>query len=501
MDVFQDLIEELRDENLLEETVIDFAALTGASPVTSNGHSNGNGNGSELAEDEPSQTEADFYRKRAIDEVSSLQMVEHVLSGIEREYLKVVPAVFDDLQAKKALHQFIQVHADPTSAEYAEAEFRLMRETEGWMTALSERDKKISPANLRRFCENSRPVLSSQALMALGRFYRNSAYTEVGRSKFDLVMTRLFTREIDDSKRRLLFSRVDMVGHIKTLYANWASVALYSTEDSTLRTRTVVAGFEECVSEIEKNESFENLINSDFFDKLHQFKEATGEMFFTPEIVGAAIDCNVRIGNRFVDLIRLERERSSIERIEEKYGFEYDQVISDAAGKTLQLVDLLKSLPEEDADDNPTEPVQPVAAKPSKVFKDNSSSRKSGLFQVNKWLLLLTILVAGSSAGLYFWADQSGPEASSAETAADVSFAKSALKEYLRTGRATKENLYAITLPSWDSLSDEKKKEVLAQALEFANSNGLKSVNILNPKGRTVGFASQNRSELLNPGP
>ena len=219
MDVFQDLIEELRDENLLEETVIDFAALAAALPAQPNGDSEvAEG---ELAEVKTPETEADFYRKRAMDEVSSLQMVEHVLSGIEREHLKIVPATYDDLQAKKALHTFIQVHADPTSTDYAEAEFRLMRETEQWMSALSERDKKITAANLRRFCENSRPGLSSQALMALCRFYRNSAYSEASRSKFDLVMTRLFAREIEDQKRRLLFSPVDMVGHIKTLYANW----------------------------------------------------------------------------------------------------------------------------------------------------------------------------------------------------------------------------------------------------------------------------------------
>jgi len=496
MDVFQDLIEELRDENLLEETVIDFAALAAALPAQPNGDS-------EVDEGEPAEgktpeTEADFYRKRAMDEVSSLQMVEHVLSGIEREHLKIVPATYDDLQAKKALHTFIQVHADPTSTDYAEAEFRLMRETEQWMSALSERDKKITAANLRRFCENSRPGLSSQALMALCRFYRNSAYSEASRSKFDLVMTRLFAREIEDQKRRLLFSPVDMVGHIKTLYANWASVALYSTEDSTLSARTVVAGFEDRVSEIEAAETFEDLITSGFFDKLHQFKEATGEMFFTPAIVGAAIACNVRIGNKFVDLIRIERERSSIERIEAKYGYEYDQIISDAAGKTLQLLDLLKSIRDGDDAERQALTATKVKAAPKAVVKEKGRSR---LFQVNKWLLVVTIIIAIASGSLYYWADEAGPESSSAETAKDVGFGTSPIREYLKTGRATSENLYAITQPTWDQLSDEKKKEVLTQALVVANENGLKNVNILNAKGRTVGFASKTRLELLNPGP
>ena len=175
MDVFQDLSEELRDEQLLEETVIDSIAEAEAGTLSEDDP--GMSTASDAAFDDADrtlvpegETEGDFYRKRAIAEVSSLQMVEHVLSGIEREYLKIVPKSYDDLQAKKALHQFIQVHADPSSTDYAEAEFRLMRETEAWSTALAARDAKISPAHRRRFCEHSRPGLSSQALMSLGRF-------------------------------------------------------------------------------------------------------------------------------------------------------------------------------------------------------------------------------------------------------------------------------------------------------------------------------------------
>ena len=178
MNVFEDLIEELRDENLLEQTVIDLPKSTS---VKSNGHESGqalndpdgdvaesdsNGSHPNSGFDMPSaepESEADFYRKRAIDEISSLQMVEHIFSGIEREHMKLVPAAYDDLEAKKALHKFLQVSADASTTDYADAEFNLMRETETWSSALSERDQKISVSNLRRFCENSRPVLSSSS--------------------------------------------------------------------------------------------------------------------------------------------------------------------------------------------------------------------------------------------------------------------------------------------------------------------------------------------------
>jgi hypothetical protein len=515
MNVFEDLIEELREENLLEETVIELrkaASQPGLGSALDTDGSEEELSGARQtqsedaadpeagASDEPVD-ERDFYRKRAMAEVSSLQMVEHVISGIEREYMKVVPKAYDDLEAKKALHRFVQVTGDTASKEYAEAEFHLMRETEAWSTALSERDQKISVANLRRFCENSRPVLSSQALMALGRFYRNAAYSNLTRAKFDLVMTRLFSREMGDEKRKLLFNRVDMIGHIRTLYANWASVALYSAEEASLQTRAVVAGFDDRVKEAESADSFEKLLENSFFDTVHEFKEATGEMFFTPEVVAAAIDCNIRIGNRFVELIRLETEKTDLQSIERKYGYEYDQVISDAAGKTLQLVELLKGLPADGESDQTTSSVPVVEKRTASVKKETSKSGRAELFRVNKWLLAATILVVLASIGMFFWANQPDSGQSATEQAASVEISAPELTEYLRSGRATPGTFYAITLPAWSELPEARKKEVLQKAREFANSKGLATVRLINVRGDLEAYATASRSEVLNPAP
>ncbi|MEO8042730.1 MAG: hypothetical protein ABI646_08990 [Acidobacteriota bacterium] len=519
MNVFEDLIEELRDENLLEATIIDpkgseatvsraggssldFALKTDR--IVDRSTTTSVAAESEFETAASDENGNDFYRKRAADEISSLQIVEHVLSGVEREHMKMVPATYDDLEAKKALHRFLQVQTDSTTTDYAEAEFHLMRETETWSSALSTRDRKISVANLRRFCESSRPVLSSHALTALARYYRNSAFSELTRAKFDFVMTRLFSREIEGEKRRVLFGRSEMVEHIKTLYANWASVALYSAEDISLKAGAIVAGFADRVAEAECSVTFDQLIQNKFFTKVHEFKEATGEIFFTPEVVAATIDCNVKVGNKFVDLIRLERERTNLESVEEKYGYEYDQAISDAAGKTLQLVEVLKNLPDSDSEEG----VDRAGVKYSRGAAEQATreSKKERapwitfeLFAVNKWLLIATIIVVLASTGLYFWSSQPSNETSSAENAADVSLENSPLKEYVRSGRATSETFYAIALPAWDQLDEAKKREVLQQAFEFAKNNGQKNVQFVNVRGRSVAFVSQKKVELLNP--
>ena len=221
---------------------------------------------------EKPSTEREFFRKRAMDEVSSLQMVEHVLSGVEREHLKTSPMSYDDLEAKKALHKFLQVSGDLKSPAHAEAEFALRQETEAWSFALFERDQKISAANIRRFCEESRPVLSSAALISLARFYRNAPFSEDVRGKFELVMTRLFSRDAGDETRRVLFPREEMIGHMTTLYANWSSIALYSSEEDAVPVSLALTKFDEFGLDAENAETFDQLLEMDFFNRVRDFK-------------------------------------------------------------------------------------------------------------------------------------------------------------------------------------------------------------------------------------
>ncbi|MEW6361799.1 MAG: hypothetical protein AB1477_06720 [Acidobacteriota bacterium] len=510
MNVFADLIEELKEENLLEETIIELkrkaAEANGIIPNGSNGtvkpdadtlqaNESDSGPSAEQKPENETVDEVEFYRRRAMEEVSSLQMVEHVISGIEREHMKMNPAVYDDLAIKKALHRFLQVSADISSPEYSAAEYSLMHEAESWFAALARRDSNISVANLRRYCENSRPVLSSQALMALGRFYRNSPFTEAVRGKFDFVMTRLFSREVEGERRKLLFSRPEMIGHIRTLYANWSSLSLYPREEHSEGIGAVVGRFDAFVKEAEAAEGFDSLIESDFFNRLRLFKEETAEMFFASEVLAAAMECNVRVGNRFVDLLEAERENDNVEKIEEKYGYSYDTIISNAASKTLFLVELLKG--EKDVEREETVQ-QPEARKITLDFESAPvvQKRKVG---VNKWLLAATIIVALISIGIYFWSSNAGPEASGVQEAKNIELPAGNLQKHIRFARRSDETLYGMAQPTWSALSEDEQRQLLGEAFAFAQSVGLKRVNILNEKGRTIGYATKDKAEVFRP--
>lgn len=442
-------------------------------------------------------SEKEYFRKRAMDEVTGLQMVEHVLSGVEREQMKTVPMTYDDLPVKLALHDFLQVSHDTNTTEHAQAEFRLMQETENWYSALSHRDKNVTVAHLRRYCETSRPALSAQALISLARFYRNSPYSESVRSKFDLVLTRLFSREIEFDQRELLLTREEMIYQLKGLYADWSSIQLYSADEEDSEILIATLKFEDFLSEAEDTESFEAMITNDFFNRLRIFKESCSENFFAPLVTAMAIEANIKIGNRYIELLQKEKERTKTSEIEEKYGFLHDQAISDATGKTLQLLDLLKERTENDGR-GPAEIVE-VSVKEQKQSRARVNKKPRNKFlAVNKWLLAATILTVISCVGLFFWAEYENQEIKTSTKVVKVNIENSEFKDYLQTARITDETFFGITMDTWENMNTEKKEEFLRKILSVGVQKNYKKVKLINANGKSVGFASEEKVEVYN---
>ena len=516
MSIFDELVEELKEENLLEETVLDrrragaepYSDLSATAQETS---IVGDAQASELfdaastevshAASQVPDSSQDSFRKQAMEEVSTLQMVEHVLSGIEREHMKLAPKAYDDLGVKKALHRFMQVGAVSDTAESSEAQSAFYSEARNWSTSLSDRDREISVANLRRYCENSRPVLSSQALIALARFFRNAPFSEAVRGKFDFVMTRLFSRDIGDEKRKLIFPESEILGHISTLYSNWSSLSVGEVDEDRSKVSEMVQAFRGFITEAETSEKFDNLINSDFFNRIRLFKEQTNESFFLPEVVAAAIDCNVRIGNRFVELIKTEQSANTEGLLEERYGYAYDIIISNAAGKTLLLQDLLND------DEAPAAEIEPKAESPAPVtpspvkFERTPADELSrwSLFAVNKWLVALTVLVIVASGGIFLWPETAANANSGIDISPAFEISDPDLKAHLREASTNNETLYAETATTWDALSEDEQKEFLSKTYAFAKGKGIRKVSFLNARGKTVAFASEARLDIYGP--
>lgn len=526
MNIFEDLIEELKEENLIEQTVIetnntdgDFNTFSGDTVKTENNAAPRQPvSGSKDAErqsaekvsppaaviadqmpvvenaarnesvNEPeSLNEAEFYRRRAMEEVAFLQTVESVFGGIEREQVKIVPNPYDDLEVKKTLHTFLQMSADAPPAEHAAAQFQLLRETESWHSSLALRDARIMTAHLRRYCETSRPPLGAPALIALARFYRNSPYSEAVRSKFDLVVTRLFSKE-SGSDREMVFSRDELAAHIRELYAEWSSVPMYATEDDDAQIRQTVGQFEDFINEVAAAATFDSLIDSNFYNRLRLFKESTNEDFYAPDVAAAGIEANLRVGNRYVELLNREKDAKGVAALEDKYGFAHDQSISDATGKTHTLIELLnqkKPVAPPPVKEKPVvlarapEPVRQTIVEPPIAVKPGSKFGK---------LIVAAIVLTAIILGVYFLT-RSEPVELNAVGAPKVNLENSMLKEFLREARVSESTLKGVATPAWTELDEEKKREVLKQTLDLGAEKKFTKVELIDEAGKTVGSA------------
>lgn len=488
--------------------------------------------------DEAAPNNAEFYRKRAVDEVAFLQMVEHVFAGIEREQMKIVPKQFNDLEVKKYLHTFLQVSEKLNTNEQAQAEFQLLQETENWYSVLTHRDKRISVNHLRRYCETKRPPLSSPALVSLARFYRNSPYSEQARGKLDFVITRLFSKDIENEHREMAFSREETVTHLKELYAEWSSIPLYSIDEDDSEILLIALKFEDFITEAAVAGSFDELIRNDFFNRLRLFKKETNENFFAPLVVAAAIESNIRIGNRYVEL--LENEKSNKSAFEDKYGFLHDQTISDATGKTFQLVELLsQNFEKPKSVEKPVEKSAPVKKqikaerqtkpetklpesikkearlttenkKPANTIEkkakiENQSTQKIEKIEFNnpagfnKWIWTAAIFTILLSFWLYFWANSNNSTAKEATNVKNVNLENSSLKESIQTARINGETFSASVLPAWNNLPDSRKEEILKKIVSIGGDKGFNKVQLVNNEGKIVGLASPEKVDIYKP--
>lgn len=534
MNIFEDLIDELKEENLLEATVTENLKAADAAnkstekpdvlPLRKNPEiphleipsiqtttrenfnvaaiENNSETTQTYQQNQPVESvepidQVEFFRKRANDEVLCLQMVEHVFAGIARQQEKPAPKVYDDLAVKKSLHNFLRVSGDPQSPEHAEAEFLLRQETENWYAALSHIDRQISVSHLRYYCEMAKPVLSAQALISLARFYRNSPYSESVRAKFDLVVTRLFSKDLYNKKRELTSEKDSLIKHLSSLYDEWESVSLYTSEEDEAEVLLTALKFEDFINEAESAGNFEELIRHDFFNRLRSFKQNTNEQFFTPLITAIAVESNARIGNKYIDLLEQEKENGNIEKLENTYGFLHDQIISDALCKSLELVVILRtkfSAPEPHV-------IKPVEVEPEKIVKVREVSVKEKQKQkqkpvapkqvqkgINKWLLGATFLAVIISGSLFLWSrgNSSGTDEKVSQDIKKVNLEKSVLNEYVRDARIGNNTFFAIVQPNWENISQTEKEDVLKRILQVSQEKGFKDVRLINAEGKTV---------------
>jgi hypothetical protein len=114
-------------------------------------------------------------------------------------------------------------------------------------------------------------------------------------------------------------------------------------------------------------------------------------------------------------------------------------------------------------------------------------------------LIAATLIVLALSVGVHFWSENTTTVNAGVELASSLDISGTDLKQHLLEASTSGETLYGVLQPTWEALAEDEQKQFLAKAFEFAKSKGMNKVNLLNARGRTVGYASAARLEVFGP--
>lgn len=502
MNVFEDLIVELKEQNLLEETILDFDQLQ--IELDDVGESAGSAGHAATWNEHAAAPKAEVVKKRISEQMVALQMVDHVFTGVERDFLKTEPQVFDDLPAKKALHRYVQASKSPDSDDFFEAESKLLLEMEAWTLALTARDREIAVAALRRYCETAQPPLSPQALFSLARFYITLEPSDETVRKFDFVVTRLFSKIEDGGQRSLICSRDEIVGHLKKRYSDWAVVQPHLQASNEQDVTAAVLNFKQFITEAEQAASLDELKDSSYFERVRSAKNEAAELYFRPQFTAAVIECNIALANRVTEFLQSEMHRlGGPDKVLEKFASLDQFLISDAAGRTFSFKQALDYDLGFDPFDSPLEFSKPASDKQSAYPKDRvysrpyiAKKRSTTIFGLNRWLVIGCVIALMVAASFYVWGENLFADNAAVATAKSIDIGDPELKKFAKSVKLSNEMLYVITTNAFDDLARDQQEEYLRKLQTAGSEKGYTKVSLLNERGKNIAYASPDRIQL-----
>lgn len=250
------------------------------------------------------------YLRRAIERMKSLQATERVIACLERVVLNRVPEKFELKALIVAINSLNLAMREGDEAKVALTRDAVKEELETTLAQLVRRDEVIMPYDLRRFCEGDSSLLDLNSLAALTSFYRALPPSETSRSKYDFVITRLFSSAESGHSgrhRHLKVSREQITKRLTEMCQAWGET-LDPSPAYLATTRATLQQFDDFIAEIKTIPTLEELISKSFFQRVRVFKAGLGNQLFWPAVTAASVEANITIANRFLLLLEAESE-------------------------------------------------------------------------------------------------------------------------------------------------------------------------------------------------
>lgn len=164
------------------------------------------------------------------------------------------------------------------------------------------------PYDLRHLCEQDSSLLDLNSLAALTNFYRSFPSTAASRSKYDFVITRLFSSADagrSERHRHLRISRARITKRLTEMCRAWGETPEPDPADA-VRLPALLRQFEAFLTELRTIHSLEDFAAKSFFQRVRDFKADLGATLFLPEVTAASVEANITIANYFLWLLELE---------------------------------------------------------------------------------------------------------------------------------------------------------------------------------------------------
>jgi hypothetical protein len=244
---------------------------------------------------------AGAYLKYIGEIAINYRVTEKILAEIERRLFNPDPVRFDIELVKASLSKLKALPPQTPSDEFLHIEFSLDQEFNLWRGLLEERDRHIETYHLRRFFDTANQEFDRAVFVALAYFYRSSPFFLAHLSKFDLVLTRLYSVGSQPNRQPRL-SRDELTADIAAMFRAWDDFDA-PTETERPGRSAHIAKLDEFILEAETLAEFEELVRSDIFERLRAYKRELGRECFEPEVAAVIIECNLVLGNVFNELL------------------------------------------------------------------------------------------------------------------------------------------------------------------------------------------------------
>lgn len=247
------------------------------------------------------------YLRQAIERMKSLQATDHVLVCLEQAQLQRAPEKLKLKALVTAINLLNLALREGSEAKVDSTRAAVQQELEAAVANLVRRDARVMPYHLRRYCEAEATLLDLQSLAALASFYYLLPFSESSRSKYDFVITQLFSL-VDEQRHRHLKGNPEQISkRLTTMCQTWEEGGGRESADP-LQVMTCLQEFAVFMAEMEAIPTLEALVSSAFFQRMRDFKTSLGPLFFTPEVTAASVEANIAFANGFLTLLRKESQ-------------------------------------------------------------------------------------------------------------------------------------------------------------------------------------------------